>query len=64
MKQIVPEMDRRCANLLLEVKKEMESPTANYKRVRDMLENVTSFFPTREHRCNPVSKQMLGELSG
>jgi FHA domain len=64
MKQIVPEMDKRCANLLLEVKKEMESPTANYKRVRDMLENVTSFFPTREHRCNPVSKQILGDLSG
>ena len=64
MKQIVPEMDRRCANLLLEVKKEMESPNANYKRVRDMLENITAFFPTREHRCNPVSKQILGDLSG
>lgn len=64
LKAIVPEMDKRCANLLLEVKKEMESPSANYKRIRDMLEGISTFFPTREHRCNPVSKQILSELGG
>lgn len=64
LKAIVPEMDKRCANLLLEVKKEMESPNADYTRIRNMLEGVSTFFPTREHRCNPVSKQILGELGG
>jgi hypothetical protein len=63
LKQLGPEMDLRCGNLLLAVKKEIESPQADHRRIRNMLKNVSSFFPTPEHHCHPISKQILSDFS-
>lgn len=64
LRQIQPEMDRRCAVLMLEIKKEQELPNADYRRVKELLEGVSSYFPSPEHRCHNISRAALAEMSG
>jgi pSer/pThr/pTyr-binding forkhead associated (FHA) protein len=62
MKELRPELDRLCANLLIEYQQEMSQKNPNYTRARAILKNVTQHFPSNKHHCFSASRGLLKDL--
>jgi hypothetical protein len=64
IKELQPQLDARCNQMLLEVQKSLNAKRPDLRRAREILEDVTRYFPTREHRCYNQSRAFLEDLGG
>ena len=64
MKEIRPELDRRCSAKLVEYKQVMNAKAPDLVRARSLLEDIPTYFPTREHPCYNISRSLVRDLEG
>ncbi len=57
--EIGQELDQQCGKLMLDAKKQME--LRHPGRAKEILEQVSQFFPTAEHRCHTLANEKLTE---
>ncbi len=57
-------LDRRCSMMLLDYQKAMSQKKADRKRGRQISEDMLRYFPTREHRCHALARELLEEVGG
>jgi pSer/pThr/pTyr-binding forkhead associated (FHA) protein len=62
MREIRPELDRKCSTLLVEYQKVMSVRDPDYTTARKILEDIPSSFPTREHPCHTRGRALLRDL--
>ncbi len=62
MKEIRPELDRRCSAKLVDFKQVMQSKNPDLVRARKVLEDIPNSFPTREHPCFNLSRALVRDL--
>lgn len=62
MREIRPELDRKCSGMLVEYKKVMNQSVPDVMQARKVLEDIPTHFPTREHPCNSLSRSLLSAL--
>lgn len=66
MREIRPELDRKCSGMLVDFQKEVNQKYPDVKKARMVLQNITLHFE-KEHPCYGMSRGMLRsleELSG
>ena len=66
MREIRPELDRKCSGMLVEYQKEVNASNPDIKKARLVLQNIPMHFE-KEHPCFGMSRGMLRsleELSG
>lgn len=66
MREIRPELDRKCSGMLVEYQKEVNASNPDVKKARLVLQNIPMHFE-KEHPCFGMSRGMLrslDELSG
>lgn len=63
MREIRPELDHKCATILVDYKKAMNARPQNLDRARQVLESIPMSFPTREHPCFSLSKELIRDLA-
>jgi hypothetical protein len=66
MREIRPELDRKCSGMLVDFQKEVNQKYPDVKKARMVLQNITLHFE-KEHPCFGMSRGMLRsleELSG
>ncbi len=61
MREIRPELDRKCSAMLVDYQKEMNQRSPNYNGARQVLKNVGAHFE-KEHPCLSMSRALLREL--
>lgn len=61
MREIRPELDRKCSAMLVDYQKEMNQRSPNYNGARQVLQNVGAHFE-KEHPCLSMSRALLREL--
>jgi pSer/pThr/pTyr-binding forkhead associated (FHA) protein len=64
MKEIRPELDRKCNSMLVQFKTIVNTRPNAYEEARQVLEHIPDYFPTREHPCFNFSKAMLRSVDG
>jgi pSer/pThr/pTyr-binding forkhead associated (FHA) protein len=64
MKEIRPELDRKCNGMLVKFKTIVNTRPNAYEEARQVLEHIPEYFPTREHPCHNFSKAMLRSVDG
>ncbi|MCA2978580.1 MAG: FHA domain-containing protein [Myxococcaceae bacterium] len=64
MKEIRPELDRKCNAMLVKFKTIVNTRQNSYEDARQVLEHIPEYFPTREHPCHNFSKAMLRSVDG
>ncbi len=64
MREIRPELDRKCSTLLVEYQKVMNVRNPDYSMARKILEDIPSSFPTREHPCHIRGRLLIRDLEG
>ncbi|MDX2008830.1 MAG: FHA domain-containing protein [Myxococcaceae bacterium] len=64
MKEIRPELDRKCNGMLVKFKTIVNTRPNAYEEGRQVLEHIPEYFPTREHPCHNFSKAMLRSIDG
>ncbi len=62
LKEVRPELDRKCSALLIEYQKEVNK--GDHNRARAALQDILRHFPTREHPCHTTTKGYLVEYEG
>ncbi len=62
LREIRPELDRRCSAMLVEYKKAITLKPPSIDKARAVLKDIPTHFPTREHPCNSFSKALLQDL--
>lgn len=62
MREIRPELDKRCAGIFVEFKKVMNQKMPDMVKARKILEDIPTYFPTREHPCNNFAHAALASL--
>jgi pSer/pThr/pTyr-binding forkhead associated (FHA) protein len=55
-------LDKRCSAVQLEVVKIMSARRPDYQLARDALDEALMYFPTREHRCHHLIREMMSEV--
>lgn len=61
MREIRPELDRKCSGMLIDYQKEMNQKYPNITRARMVLKDVASHFE-KEHPCFGLSRAILQDL--
>lgn len=61
MRELRPELDRKCSAMLLDYQKEMNKKIIDYDGARRVLQNIGEHFE-KEHPCFVMSRGMLREL--
>lgn len=61
MREIRPELDRKCSGMLVDYQKEMNQRYPNVKVAREVLQNIPSHFE-KEHPCFGMSRGLLRSL--
>ncbi|MFO0597224.1 MAG: FHA domain-containing protein [Myxococcaceae bacterium] len=61
MKEIRPELDRKCAAMLVDYQKEMAKRDPNVAEARKVLQNIPSHFE-KEHQCFGIARGLLRSL--
>ena len=61
MREIRPELDRKCSGLLVDYQQEMNKKYPNIKVAREVLQNIPSHFE-KEHPCYGMSRGLLRNL--
>lgn len=61
MREIRPELDRKCSAMLVDYQKEMNQRSPNYTGARNVLQNIPTHFE-KEHPCYAMSRGLLREL--
>ncbi len=61
MREIRPELDRKCSAMLVDYQKEMNQKFPNYTMARQVLQNIGAHFE-KEHPCLAMSRGLLREL--
>lgn len=61
MKEIRPELDRKCSAMLVDYQKEMNQKYPDIAKARKVLQNIPSHFE-KEHPCFGMSRALLREL--
>jgi pSer/pThr/pTyr-binding forkhead associated (FHA) protein len=64
MKEIRPELDKKCNALILKFKGIVNTRPDAYSEGRQVLENIPEHFPTREHPCFNFSRSLLRTMDG
>jgi pSer/pThr/pTyr-binding forkhead associated (FHA) protein len=62
MKELRPELDRKCSGFLIEYQQIMSVRYPKYDEARSTLSNITNYFPNNKHYCFNASKELLLEL--
>lgn len=62
MQEIRPELDSRCAAMLMSFKQVVSHRNPDIDKARSVLEGVSAYFPTREHYCHNVAHGLLATL--
>lgn len=62
MRELRPELDRKCNAMIIEVKKAMNQKSEDVSKARAILEDVPRYFPSREHPCLSYSQALLRDL--
>lgn len=62
LKEVRPELDRKCSAMLIEYQKEVNK--SDHTRARAALQDIIRHFPTREHHCHNDAKSYLHEYEG
>jgi hypothetical protein len=62
MKEIRDMLNRTCNTKLVVYKQVMQAKNPDYVRARWILEDISNYFPTREHPCHNTSRRLLMEL--
>lgn len=62
MREIRPELDRKCSTMLVEYQKEMNRKRPNINIARQVLQNIPAYFE-KEHPCFGISRALLRSLS-
>ncbi len=62
MRELRPQLDAKCNNIIIEVRKALNVKSEDLTRARAILENVPRSFPSREHPCLSFSKSLLHDL--
>jgi hypothetical protein len=62
MREIRPELDQRCAAMFVEYKKVIYQKIPDVVRARKILEDIPTYFPTKEHPCNNFAHVALSSL--
>ncbi len=61
MREIRPELDRKCSGMLVDYQKEMNQKYPNVKIAREVLQNIPAHFE-KEHPCFGMSRGLLRSL--
>ncbi len=61
MREIRPELDRKCSGMLVDYQKEMNQKYPNVKIAREVLQNIPAHFE-KEHPCYGMSRGLLRSL--
>ncbi len=61
MREIRPELDRKCSGMLVDYQKEMNQKYPNMKIAREVLQNIPAHFE-KEHPCYGMSRGLLRSL--
>ena len=61
MREIRPELDRKCAGMLVDYQKEINQKYPNMKNARTILQNIPNSFE-KEHPCFGMSRGLLRSL--
>ncbi len=64
MKEIRPELDKKCNLMILKFKGVVNTHPDAYAEARQILENIPEHFPTREHPCFNFSRSLLRTMDG
>lgn len=64
MKEIRPELDRKCNAMIIKFKGIVNTRPGAYAEGRQVLENIPEHFPTREHPCYNYSRALLRTMDG
>lgn len=64
MKEIRPELDRKCNAMIVKFKTIVNTRPDAYQEGRQVLENIPEHFPTREHPCYNFSRALLRTMDG
>ncbi len=62
MREIRPELDRRCSAMLVEYKKIMNQRPQDLVKAKHHLEDIFRYFPTREHPCFTFARDAIRDL--
>lgn len=57
-------LDKRCSMMLLEYQKAMSQKRPDRKKARTTAEDMLRYFPTREHRCHALARELMEEVGG
>jgi len=64
LREVGAELDQRCSTMQLEVIKIMGAKHPDYDLARSTLQESLRYYPTREHRCHALLKDMLEQVGG
>lgn len=62
MKELRPELDRKCAQMLVEYKKAMNAKIPDIAKARSVLEDIPTYFPNNKHQCFNVGRALIRDL--
>jgi pSer/pThr/pTyr-binding forkhead associated (FHA) protein len=62
IRELRPELDKRCSAMLVEYKKAMKGHNPDVVRARKILDDIPTYFPTHEHYCFNVSRALIREM--
>lgn len=62
MREIKPELDSKCAAMLVGYKQAISQKNQDLRKARSVLEDIPSHFPTREHYCYNIARALLADL--
>lgn len=57
-------LERRCNLMLLEFQKAMSAKKPDRRKGREVVEDMLRYFPTREHRCHGLARDLMEDLGG
>jgi hypothetical protein len=62
MREIRPELDAKCASMLVGYKQAISQKNQDLEKARRVLEGIPAHFPTREHYCHNIARSLLADL--
>jgi pSer/pThr/pTyr-binding forkhead associated (FHA) protein len=63
-REIAQMLDKRCSMMVLDFQKAMNAKKPDRKRGRQVAEDMLRYFPSREHRCHGLGRDLMEELGG
>ncbi len=64
LREVAAELDAKCSTMQLEVVKMMQAKRPDYELARSTLQQALLYFPTREHRCHAITRELLEQIGG